>query len=48
MALPLLAGAIPSARLGSIVGKKTNTRFLKWILALIIFATAVKVWQDII
>ncbi|MGE5173231.1 MAG: sulfite exporter TauE/SafE family protein [Betaproteobacteria bacterium] len=48
MALPLLAGAIPAARLGSIVGKKTKTRFLKWLLAAIIFATAVKVWIGII
>ncbi len=47
MALPLIAGAIPSARFGSIVGKKTNTRFLKWLLAAIIFATAVKVWSAI-
>jgi uncharacterized membrane protein YfcA len=48
MALPLLAGAIPAARLGSIVGRKTNTKFLRWLLAAIIFATAVKVWSAII
>jgi len=48
MALPLLVGAIPSARFGSIVGKKTNTQFLRWLLAAIIFATAVKVWSAII
>lgn len=48
MALPLIAGAIPSARFGSVVGKKTNTRFLKWLLAAIIFATAVKVWSAIL
>ena len=48
MALPLLAGAIPAARFGSIVGKKTNTQFLRWLLAAIIFATAVKVWSVII
>jgi len=48
MALPLVAGAIPSARWGSVVGKKTNTRFLKWLLAAIIFATAVKVWSSIL
>jgi uncharacterized membrane protein YfcA len=48
MALPLLAGAIPAARFGSIVGKKTNTQFLRWLLAAIIFATAVKVWSAII
>ncbi len=48
MALPLLAGAIPFARWGSIVGKRTNTQFLKWLLAVIILATAVKVWVSII
>jgi uncharacterized membrane protein YfcA len=48
MSIPLLIGAIPAARLGSIVGKKTNTRFLKWLLAIIIFITATKVWMDIL
>jgi len=48
MALPLLVGAVPAARFGSIVGKKTNTQFLRWLLAAIIFATAVKVWSAII
>jgi uncharacterized membrane protein YfcA len=48
MAIPLIIGAMPAARWGSIVGKKTNTRFLRWLLAAIISATAVKVWMDII
>jgi len=48
MALPLIAGAIPAARFGSIVGKKTNTQLLRWLLAAIIFATALKVWSAII
>jgi uncharacterized membrane protein YfcA len=48
MAVPLLLGAVPTARLGSIVGKKTDTRLLKWLLAAIIFATAVKVWHSIL
>jgi len=47
MTVPLIIGAIPAARFGSIVGKRTNTRFLKWLLAAIIFATAVKVWSAI-
>jgi len=47
MALPLIIGAIPAARFGSIVGKRTNTRFLKWLLAAIIFVTAAKVWSAI-
>ncbi|MCK9418979.1 MAG: sulfite exporter TauE/SafE family protein [Nitrospirae bacterium] len=48
MALPLIIGAMPAARWGSIVGNKTNTKFLRWLLAAIISATAVKVWMDII
>lgn len=48
MAVPLVVGAIPAARWGSIVGKKTKTQFLRWFLAAIISATAIKVWLDII
>jgi uncharacterized membrane protein YfcA len=47
MAGTLLLGAIPSARLGGIVSKKTKTQFLRWLLSLIISATAIKVWYDI-
>jgi uncharacterized membrane protein YfcA len=48
MALPLIAGAVPAARFGSIVGKRAKTQFLRWLLALIIIATAVKLWFSII
>jgi uncharacterized protein len=47
MVLPLIFGAIPSARFGSYVAKKTRVQFLRWILAFIICATAVKIWSDI-
>ena len=47
MAVPLLVGAIPAAQLGSYVGKKTKTQYLRWILALIIAGTAIKIWMDI-
>jgi hypothetical protein len=47
MAVALLLGAIPSARLGSIVSKKTETQILRWLLSVIISATAIKVWYDI-
>lgn len=47
MVFPLIFGAIPSARFGSYVAKKTRVQFLRWILALIICATAVKIWSDI-
>jgi len=48
LALPLILGAIPAARFGSIVGKRTDTRYLKWLLAALIMATAVKVWFSIL
>jgi len=48
MALPLVLGAIPAARWGSIVGKRTDTRHLRWLLAALILATAVKVWSGIL
>ncbi len=47
MAGAMLLGAIPFAQVGGIVGRKTNTRVLKWILALIISITAVKIMFDI-
>jgi uncharacterized membrane protein YfcA len=48
MALPLVLGAIPAARWGSIVGKRTKTQLLRWLLAALILATAVKVWSGIV
>lgn len=47
MAFALLMGAVPSAIFGGIVSKKTKTQLLRWILSLIIPATAIKVWYDI-
>ncbi|MBA4372318.1 MAG: sulfite exporter TauE/SafE family protein [Thermodesulfovibrio sp.] len=48
MAAALLLGAIPAARLGSIIGKKTKTEYLRWLLAVIIICTALKIWADIL
>jgi uncharacterized membrane protein YfcA len=48
MAAALLIGAVPSARLGGAVGKKTKTQYLKWLLAAIILASAIKIWADIV
>jgi uncharacterized membrane protein YfcA len=47
MAAALLVGAMPSARFGSYVGKKTKTQYLRWLLAAIIIGTAIKIWVDI-
>ena len=46
MAAALLVGAIPAARLGGAVGKKTKTQYLKWLLAAIIVVSAIKIWAD--
>ncbi|MCK4911186.1 MAG: sulfite exporter TauE/SafE family protein [Thermodesulfovibrionales bacterium] len=47
-AAALLLGAVPFARLGSFVGKKTHVKALKWMLAAVILASAVKIWADIL
>ena len=47
MAAALLIGAIPAARFGGVVGKKTKSEHLRWLLAVIIIATAIKIWSDI-
>jgi uncharacterized membrane protein YfcA len=47
MVAPLLLGAVPAAQIGSFIGKKTKTQYLRWMLAMIIIATAVKIWADL-
>jgi len=47
MALVMLIGAIPFARLGGAVGKKSNVVFLRWLLAVIILLSSVKIGMDI-
>ncbi len=48
MAVTLLIGAVPSAQLGGLVSKKTKTQFLRWLLAVIIAGSAIKIWSDIL
>lgn len=47
MAAALIIGAIPVAKAGAMLSKKTKTQYLRWILAGIISATAIKIWMDI-
>jgi uncharacterized membrane protein YfcA len=47
MTAVMLAGAIPMARVGGIVSKRTDTRYLRWLLALVISGAALKIWMDI-
>ncbi|MBI5634560.1 MAG: sulfite exporter TauE/SafE family protein [Nitrospirae bacterium] len=47
MAAALIIGAIPVAKAGAWLGKKTKTHYLRWLLAAIISATAIKIWMDL-
>lgn len=44
----LLAGAVPMAYAGATAGRRTNTKYLRWILAALISASALKIWADIL
>jgi uncharacterized membrane protein YfcA len=48
IAAVLIIGAVPFARLGGYISQRTSADFLRWLLALIISATAIKVWSDIL
>ncbi len=47
MSAAMLAGAVPVAKLGGIVSRKTKTHHLRWLLAFLISVSAIKVWADI-
>ena len=47
MTVALLAGAVPAASLGSILSKKTKVQLLRWLLAVLISVTAIKIWTSI-
>ncbi len=42
----MLCGAVPFARIGGFVGKKTHPRLLKWLLAIIVSVSAIKIVHD--
>jgi uncharacterized protein len=48
MTIALLLGVVPAARLGSYIGNKTDIRILRWLLALLIAASAVRIWMSIL
>lgn len=47
-ALIMVVASLMASPLGATAGKKVNTKVLQIILALLIFATAVKIWMDIL
>lgn len=46
-AVPMLFGAMLAARAGSMLSRKTRSDVLRWLLAGLICATAIKIWMDI-
>lgn len=44
----MIVASLIAAPLGAMRGKKMNTKILQVILAVLIFATAVKIWIDIL
>jgi len=44
----MIVASLIASPIGANVGKKMNTKILQWILAILIFATAIKVWLDIL
>lgn len=47
-ALIMVIASLIASPLGANVGKKINTKILQWILALLILATSIKIWSDIL
>ncbi len=44
----MIIASLIASPLGAMAGKKMNTKILQVILAIIIFATAIKIWLDIL
>src|SRR5699024_4158355 len=47
-AVIMIIASLVAAPLGAKAGQKMNTKILQWVLALLILATAVKIWSEII
>lgn len=47
-AIIVIIASLLASPLGAAVGKRVNTKVLQWILAVLILATAVKIWTDIL
>lgn len=47
-ALVLMIASLIASPIGASVGQKVNTKFLQWILALLISATAIKIWLELL
>lgn len=47
-AVIMIVASLIASPLGVNVGKKMNTKFLQWFLSLLILASAIKIWLDLI
>jgi uncharacterized protein len=47
-ALIMVVASLIASPLGANAGKKINTKVLQWILAILILATSIKIWSDIL
>lgn len=46
--LVMIVASVIASPVGAMISKKLNTKVLQWILALLITATVVKIWMDIL
>ncbi|WP_019155561.1 sulfite exporter TauE/SafE family protein [Robertmurraya massiliosenegalensis] len=47
-ALIMVVASLIASPIGANIGKKVNTKILQWILAVLILATSIKIWVDIL
>ena len=47
-ALIMVVASLIASPVGANIGKKVNTKILQWILAILILATSIKIWSDIL
>lgn len=47
-ALIMVVASLMASPIGAYVGKKINTKILQWILALLIIATSIKIWSNLL
>lgn len=47
-AVIMIVASLIASPLGVKVGKKMNTKYLRWILAILIITTAIKIWTDLL
>lgn len=47
-ALILILASLIASPIGAKIGQRVNAKFLQWLLALLILATAIKIWLDVL